>query len=174
MRDKKGRFIKGYKPKWTEESRLKVSDSMKGVNTWSKGRKLSEEHKEKCRKNSSKYWLGKKRLNMTGKLHPNWKENKIAPSLIRSIRQSYKYKVWRKSILERDNHTCTKCSKTDNLDVDHYPIKFVDLIKKHKINTHEEAMDCKELWLSDNGRVLCKECHKKTPTYGNKNNNDIV
>ena len=176
MRDKKGRFVKGYKPKWTKESRLKVSESMKGKNTWSKGRKLTEEHKEKCRKNAAKYWLGKKRLNMTGNLHPNWNENKKCPHLIRSIRQSYKYKSWRLQILKRDKDKCVLCKSKKLLEVDHYPKMFIDLLNDFNILTHEDAMNSKELWDLKNGRTLCKECHKNTPTYGNKfrNKNDIV
>ncbi|MFA5937105.1 MAG: hypothetical protein WC822_04480 [Candidatus Paceibacterota bacterium] len=30
---------------------------------------------------------------------------------------------------------------------------------------YEKAMSFNPLWDIDNGRTLCKECHKKTPTY---------
>jgi len=33
----------------------------------------------------------------------------------------------------------------------------------------EEAVKCNELWDISNGRALCRECHRKTDTWGNKN-----
>lgn len=38
----------------------------------------------------------------------------------------------------------------------------------YNITTINEAIDCKELWDVDNGRVLCIPCHKKTDSYGSR------
>jgi len=176
MRDEKGRFIKGYKPVWSKKSRLKVSQSLRGVNNWSKGKKLTEEHKEKCRKNASKYWLGKKRPNLTGELHPNWKKNKVSPLRL-AIRESFKYKSWRMDILRRDGFKCVFCRKTNKLEADHYPKRFVDLLKENDIKTFDEAMECEDLWRLDIARTLCNQCHRKTPSWGKNgtmNKDDIV
>jgi hypothetical protein len=168
MRDKFGRFIKGYKPIWSEESRKKVSGSMKGVNTWSKGRKFSKERVEIMRKNPTRYWLGKKRPGMTGRLHPNWKENKR--SLLKfAIRDSFKYKSWRTQIFIRDNHKCVLCGHGQHLEADHYPKRMSDFLTENKILTFADAMNCQELWDLNIARTLCNGCHRKTPTYGRFN-----
>ena len=166
-RDEKGHFVKGHKSFLAKDHGEKMSKRMKGVNTWSKGRKLTEEHKRKCRENASRYWLGKKRPDITGKNNSQWKQDKVAPTLIRSIRQSYHYKRWRLSILKKDEHKCIECGSTELLEVDHYPKKFVDLIEENEITDHEQALACEILW-TDTGRTLCRECHHKTPSYGNR------
>jgi len=59
--------------------RKKLSEAHKGIVTWMKGKrhsknsllKMSESHK----KNPSRYWLGKKRIEMEGKNNWKWKEN---------------------------------------------------------------------------------------------------
>lgn len=60
-------------------------------------------------------------------------------------------KKWRLAVLERDNYTCQVCGSNSRLEADH--------IKPHKFFP--------ELRLElSNGRTLCRDCHKKTPTYG--------
>lgn len=63
------------------------------------------------------------------------------------------YQGWRKLVLLRDGHKCVLCGSEENLEVDHIlPCK-----------THPHLI-CDV----NNGRVLCKPCHKKTDTYGGK------
>ena len=146
MRDKKGRFIKGYKPSWTEESRKKVSNSMRGVNTWMKGRKLKKVTRKRMSKNNARYWLGKKRLDMTGNLHPNWKEHKLLP-LYRAIRESFKYRTWRSEVIKSDKHICRLCGIINReLHADHFPKSFSNILNEYNITTFNEAIACKELW----------------------------
>lgn len=173
MRDSKGRFIKGYKPLWSTESRKKVSDSMIGVNTWMRGRKLSKKTRERMSRNNAKYWQDKKRPKMTGRLHPNWKEVKIEP-LQEAIRGSFKYQTWRKNILKRDGSKCLLCENNKELHVDHYPKTFLQLIMINRIENFNEAIGCEDLWELDAGRTLCSICHRKTNTWGKKVWNDIV
>jgi hypothetical protein len=168
MRDSKGRFIKGYKPTWSNYSRNKLSETLKAnPNCFWKGKKMSAEHKEKCRKNSARYWLGKKRPDMTGRLHPNWKEVKVSP-LYRAIRESFKYKTWRQGVFERDGFKCVLDGCNQKLEADHYPKKFIDLIHELNIKTFNEAMECDEFWQIKYGRTLCKKCHLLTPTWGKR------
>ncbi|NID09389.1 HNH endonuclease [Fibrivirga algicola] len=106
-----------------------------------------------------------------GNANASWKGG-ITP-LVKVIRGSEKSKQWRNAIFARDNYTCQSCGrssselKSGSLQADHiYP--FSAIIKEHKIETIEQAEECKQLWNTDNGRTLCIPCHKQTPTYGFK------
>jgi len=70
------------------------------------------------------------------------------------IRKSREYKLWRKTVFERDNYTCVWCNyKGGNLNADH--IKPFSLYPKLR-------------FLIDNGRTLCSPCHRTTETFGSK------
>lgn len=107
-----------------------------------KGKKLSEATKIKMR-------LRK------GENSPNWKGG-ITPVNER-IRNSLEYSLWRKAVFQRDNYTCIWCgNKTSgSLNADH--IKPFSLFPELR-------------FAIDNGRTLCKDCHKTTDTYGGKMN----
>jgi hypothetical protein len=68
------------------------------------------------------------------------------------IRESTEYTQWREAVLKRDNYTCVDCGSRKRLQADHikqfafYPSLRFEL---------------------SNGRTLCIECHRKTPTWGN-------
>lgn len=104
-----------------------------------------------------------------GNKNNNWKGGKT--KLIFLIRGLEKYQEWRNYIFERDNYTCQKCGrrscKGDKVEIhaDHIiPLSFI--ISKNKIEDIEESLNCSEIWDVDNGRTLCKECHKNTDTFG--------
>lgn len=86
--------------------------------------------------------------------HPRWKGG------IRKERNGYPdtdYKNWRKAVFERDNYTCQFCGiRGGTIHADH--------IKRWKDypNLRYEV---------SNGRTLCVQCHRKTPTYGNRRAN---
>ena len=87
----------------------------------------------------------------------NWKGGISTENML--IRKRYEYINWRKSVFERDNYTCQKCGcrsgngKRVNLEADHVlPFAYFP----------ELRFDI------SNGITLCKECHKKTDTYGLK------
>ena len=94
---------------------------------------------------------------LSGENHPNW-QGGITP-INYKLRNSLEYKLWRKSVFERDNYTCIWCGtrsgngKTIILNADH--IKPFALFPELR-------------FAIDNGRTLCKECHRKTDTYGGK------
>lgn len=77
------------------------------------------------------------------------------PKLTQELRGSRKWREWRLAVYERDNYACVLCgdNKGGNLEADHMKPRYL---------FPELTFDI------DNGRTLCKPCHKKTPTYGSK------
>lgn len=158
-------------PRWgsrhSEESKRKMREaalrngnkppSRKGVSF-----KMSEEQKEKIRatltgvRHTSERKL-KQRLAKLGKKRKL--EHEYATSLHEQIRKSDTYKLWRKSVFERDDYTCVECGakngfgKTITLNADH--IKPFSLFPELRFDL-------------SNGRTLCVPCHRETPTYGFK------
>jgi len=104
---------------------------------------LSEEHK--ARIGASNYAIQRKKGNKVG--HRTRGENE-------KLRSSTEYRLWRESVLIRDNYVCVWCfAKGVPLHVDH--IKPFALFPELR-------------FAIDNGRTLCVPCHKTTDTYGGK------
>jgi len=122
----------------------------------------------KGRKESKFCNLGCKGLFYRGK--PLSQEQKIKLSLVKQgyvpwnkglgkprksdVRKTRIFKNFRISILIKSSYRCSECGNINGrLEIDHIkPVKFFP-----------------ELVLDENNvRILCRECHKKTPTYGTK------
>ena len=96
---------------------------------------------------------------MIGEKSHQWKGG-ITP-LRKRIRHCAKYKEWRISIMIRDNYTCKICGKRGGwLEVDHFPITFAQIFHKHHFKCLNDAINCVELWNLNNGRTLCRKCHR--------------
>lgn len=96
----------------------------------------------------------------------NWKGG-ITPVYLQ-IRHCFKYSQWRKAILKRDNYTCHLCNQRGGeLQVDHYPLTFSQILHGNNIKSMDDAIRCERLWDTVLNRTLCLKCHKKTPTYLN-------
>ncbi len=89
-----------------------------------------------------------------GENHHNWKGG--ISSINSRIRQSKEYKLWRKSVFERDNFYCVFCGyksrgkRPADIHADHIkPFAYYPELR----------------FAIDNGRTLCIPCHKKTENY---------
>lgn len=91
--------------------------------------------------------------------------------LYNRIRSLSENKQWRVAVYKKDKYKCVMCGQKSTKDgefvlhADHI-VPFVRIIFDNKITTTIEAIACNQLWDTDNGRTLCRECHRKTPTYG--------
>lgn len=115
--------------KFSEETKKKMSESHKWKNTRMKWRKAWNK------------WIPN--YDMRWDKSPNWKwwvtpENK-------SIRNSMNFKLWRKSVFERDNFTCQKCWN-------HW-----SYLHPHHINNFSDFIELR--FAIDNWITLCKICH---------------
>lgn len=114
-------------------------------------RHLVFRHSEESKEKNRIAHLGKP--TKKGENHWNWKGG-ITP-LRKRLYFSEKYQEWRKAVFERDDYTCQICGiRGGELNADH--------IKQWSIYP-ELRFDIK------NGRTLCVSCHRKTPTWGNRN-----
>lgn len=134
--------------KHSEETKKLLSESHKGQISWNKGKKLSEEHVKKLsevrKKKPNRYWLGKKRLEMTGENHPNW--NGGSSSERAKAYYSLEYKEWRNKVFERHDYTCQVCkSRGGKINADH--VKRWSLYPELRYDIN-------------NGQTLCEKCHR--------------
>jgi len=107
-----------------------------------------------------------------GKLSPNYKGG--ITDLGQLIRNLDEYDNWRISIFIRDNHVCQECgdNKSYNLNA-HHIITFAKLIEEflqfyNQFSPIEDketlarlAITWQPFWNLNNGKSLCKKCHKK-------------
>lgn len=90
-----------------------------------------------------------------GKEHPFWNEDRTD----QRERKTPEYKEWRILVLKRDNYQCQICGERPGkgkrivLDVDH--IKGFAQYPEHRVDIN-------------NGRTLCRDCHKKTHNWGKR------
>jgi len=72
----------------------------------------------------------------------------------KAIKNKIEYRLWRENVFKRDNWTCVICKiRGGYLEADH--IKPFSLYPELR-------------FVLDNGRTLCKNCHKKTDTYAGR------
>jgi len=84
-----------------------------------------------------------KRGKLLGENNPNWRGGYVDETA--RERRSYRAKVWRESVKERDGHKCIECGSTSRLHAHH--------VKRWR--------DYPELRFSlDNGVTLCSRCHE--------------
>ena len=134
------------------------------------GFKMSEETKKKISKANTG------NPSMSGKKHSEDTRGKMSGALLRAhhegrhpayrggitpinmaIRTSFQYKLWREAVFKRDNWTCVQCGtggmRQNPIQADH--IKQFAYFPELRFEV-------------SNGRTLCRGCHMKTDTWGNK------
>jgi|ERR1700734_441147 len=163
--------------KASEETKTKMSETHKRIGTGksSRGRKHSVKtirKMELSRKGRPNPSTSQRLKGMSGEKNYNWKGG--ITTIAAQIRASEKYKEWRTHVFTRDNFTCQICGiRGQNLNADHIEA-FSILLRKHGITNVQTALICTDLWDIANGRTLCLECHKKTPTFGCKLHMKII
>ncbi len=168
-RDSKGRFIKGFSYRkgkhLTPQQIIEMSKRLKGRKAWNKGLKgqtfgyhHSDETKEKIGRANSISQKGKKlsletrrkmSLSKRGKNAYQWQGGKTR--ILKRLRNSLEYRLWRDAVYKRDDYTCVWCGKRGmTLNADHIkPFAYYPELR----------------FAIDNGRTLCLDCHKTTDTY---------
>ena len=133
QKKKHNSFKKGFIPP-NSENNIKLA--------WEKnrGRKQTFEEKEKRSKIMIAHFDKKGRKNKKD-IYSRW---------------SFKYKIWRKSVFERDSYACQVCRKVGCYLVGHHI--------KSWVYYPELRFDV------NNGITLCEDCHKLTTNFKGKNN----
>jgi len=76
------------------------------------------------------------------------------PSVRKNVRDWAAHTAWRRSVFARDDFTCQTCGQRGGaLEADH--------IKPYSLFVEER-------WDVNNGRTLCRPCHRLTPTWGGR------
>lgn len=129
----------------------RLSEARKNQGNFRLGIKHRPETKQKIRRALIGHPVGADtRRKISGKNHWNWQGGKA--TIARRIRVSAEYKEWRAAVFKRDDHTCQICGKRGGkLEADH--IKPFAIFPELRFDV-------------DNGRTLCEDCHRKTPTWG--------
>ncbi len=86
-------------------------------------------------------------------------KGKTSPS--KKIRQTRQYREWRKAVFARDKYTCQSCGSKSRKKLGMTIYLNADHIKPFALYP-EQRFDI------SNGRTLCLDCHRKTPTFGGR------
>lgn len=155
-RNKKGQFIKGYKPTkeeikarsgWHHTKEARGNISKNNAKYWATHEKsfkhrerigraqVGRKHSEETRRKMSEAHLGDKA--------PGWKGG-VTPRN-RLIRGTIELRLWREAVFARDNWTCQECGRRG------------DRLNAHHIKPFAEYPELRTS--IDNGVTLCRVCH---------------
>lgn len=135
--------------KASEESRKKMSLAHLGHKHTEETKKKISAHHRRFQTMEARIKTG---LARRGEKSNFWKGGVTETNKL--IRQSWEYRLWREAVFKRDNFTCQFCfQRGGELTADH--IKPFSLFPELR-------------FAIDNGRTLCRPCHKTTDTWGGK------
>jgi predicted restriction endonuclease len=114
------------------------------------GKPMSWLHNPEVYKKVSLAKIGIRVPKLQSNNHWNWKGG-----VDKGIWFTWEYKQWRKKVFQKDKFTCQNCGDKigGNLEAHHIKPRFLFPELIFDIN---------------NGQTLCKDCHKKTKTWGRK------
>lgn len=119
-----------------------------------------------CSSLCSAYMNGFRKGNTVGVGEKNGRWQGGKTRLSARLRSLKIYDDWRRAIFMRDDYTCVLCKKPSNGDIEaDHMTPSAQILDFYKIIDVDDAIACKPLWDIDNGRTLCKDCHRKTDTY---------
>jgi 5-methylcytosine-specific restriction endonuclease McrA len=93
--------------------------------------------------------IAERRKRWSGPENPRWKGG-ITPEE-KKIRNGIEFRLWREAVFARDNWTCQDCGKRGVY------------IEAHHIKSFSKHKEIR--FAIDNGKTLCRPCHKKTPNF---------
>jgi len=128
-----------------EDTKKKISIAHKGKKPYAM---TDEIRKKMSMSRKGKHYI-KMSISKSSSKNPQWKGgvNKINQSIRNNIMDSLNYKLWHKSVFERDNYTCRMCfQKGKELNAHHI----------YSFNKFPELR-----FAINNGITLCKKCHKE-------------
>lgn len=140
----------------TQKAKEKNRVAHIGKTAWNKGKKIGNGSSTSFKKGQIPWNKGLKGF-MAGATNGRWKGGATPKN--QKIRTSTEYKLWRKSVFERDNYACIWCGarsgngKTVVLNADHI-----------KPFAHFPELR----FAIDNGRTLCVPCHKTTDNFAGR------
>lgn len=169
---------------WSKGLTKENNDSIKRVSEFLRNRIVSDETRQKMREHNLKYprryWLGKKRPDISKMMSITQKGRKLSPELrekallnIRpyhfKIGEQHKYwkggtkrnkhliseptyKKWRDVIFKRDNYTCQDCKNANGNGNKVY-------LEAHHIKSWKDYPELR--YIHSNGITLCRDCHKR-------------
>ncbi len=113
-----------------------------------RGQPIPQWHNAIARAKMAATKTGKQVPNLQGANHWNWKGG-----VDKGIWHTPEYQAWRKAVMRRDGFKCVFCGydKGKILEADHIKPRYL---------YPELTFDV------DNGRTLCKPCHRDTETWG--------
>lgn len=130
---------------FSEEHKKKLSDLKIG-------KKIPHLHTKEICKKISESLKGKPQPWMRGSNHPNYKDGGAKTSERLKAMGRVEYKVWRRSVFERDDFTCVTCKARGRIiHADHIQPWSLFPELRYEIT---------------NGRTLCVKCHRQTSTWG--------
>jgi hypothetical protein len=181
------------KTSWTEERKQTMSKIAKerDFGKWMVGKTYSEEYKKKMSEGHKKIGVGKwmkgRKLPLNTRLkikaatrkgsECNFWKGGITP-LRKAIRESFEGENWRIAVFQRDRYTCQDCGVNNGglLESHHkkpFAVIFSDFLQEYNQFSPIEdkdtlvriAINYKSFWDINNGKTLCKECHKGVKKY---------
>ena len=146
--------------KLSAETKAKMSASHRG--------RMTPEHKAKLRAvNSSRVRSPEERAKLAaankGERSHFWKGGIAVENhgLRKIVAQLLAYKTWRAAVFAKDSSICQGAGPHKGALDAHHIKHFQVIINQYEITTVEQALACKELWDANNGKTLCKNCHKQ-------------